>query len=402
MTNMPINHFRDDANSVFAQLNPQHVEQFYAGYQLWTLQQRMAEVQAQIAVLTQQLVENTAHLQRVQPSAIALAALARLQSNGVSDITLLDRLLERGEEWLDRIMQRLTYCEKFDFIRGNYTDWCEHALEGAYDWIDSVEEINAKDVSTPSPLSSSSISTSESDTSNAMQNQTTEELLLQKLMSEEHENNLYAPTVKIPVITLTHTQTIGDASQQAQSNASSPAEISSTEHSEQTEQPANPIDQTHREDHIAALEEVIPGEEDQVPIMQPVTPVAEEVILSENEQMAATQSTTQPVVSAQAAYIPLTDESLVEPVQSEYIPLTDEGLVTASEEPLAEPVQPEDITPPNEEETGANEQVLEEEILPQMQSHQDTDSNGDADADTLPTPKRSLTRRLFAAYFSRR
>src|SRR5260370_19001947 len=49
-------------------------------------------------------------------------------------------MLDRGEAWLDSAMQHLDYSEQFDFIRGNYTEWCEHALEGAYDWIDSLQK----------------------------------------------------------------------------------------------------------------------------------------------------------------------------------------------------------------------------------------------------------------------
>ena len=82
-------------------------------------------------------------LEQVHPSALALATLARLQAHGVSDITVLDRMLERGEEWLNRTMQRLEYCEKIDVISDGYTKWCEHALEGAYDWIDSMQEQEA-------------------------------------------------------------------------------------------------------------------------------------------------------------------------------------------------------------------------------------------------------------------
>src|SRR2546422_325718 len=126
----------DEINSIFSRLDPQHVEHFYQSYQLWTLQQQIAGLQTHITALHQQIAENNERMQQVHPSAIALATLAQLQSHGVTDIDLLDDMLARGETWLDQTMQRLAYCEQFDFIRSNnYTQWCEHALEGAYDWI---------------------------------------------------------------------------------------------------------------------------------------------------------------------------------------------------------------------------------------------------------------------------
>lgn len=174
-------------NSIFARLDPQDVERFYQSYQLWTLQQQIAELQSQITTLHLQIAENNERMQRSHPSAIALATLARLQSHGVTDIDLLDRMLARGEAWLDQTMQRLAYCEQFDFIRNNYTDWCQHALDGAYDWIDSMQN-----------GSSSSQSTSAARTDESL-DEATEEKLLQKLMSEE-EADMLESTLKRPAI----------------------------------------------------------------------------------------------------------------------------------------------------------------------------------------------------------
>src|SRR5438105_13245222 len=111
-------------------------------------------------------------MEMVHPPAIALATMARLQASGVKDLDLLDRMLERGEDWLDRTMQRLDYCEQLDFILDDYTKWCQNALDGAYDWIDSMRE--GSPVSPEVPGADTSI-------------ETTEELLLQKLTSEEEE-----------------------------------------------------------------------------------------------------------------------------------------------------------------------------------------------------------------------
>ena len=125
-------------NHLFTRLNPLDVEQFYTAYQLWSVQQRIHTQQALIDAIQRDIAENAVYLEQAHPSALALATLAHLQTKGVSDITILDRMLERGEEWLDRTMQRLDYCENIDMISGDYTKWCENALDGAYDWIDSM------------------------------------------------------------------------------------------------------------------------------------------------------------------------------------------------------------------------------------------------------------------------
>lgn len=307
MTNASKSYTRDEANAIFAQLNPQDVEQFYASYQLWTLQQRITEVQAQIAFLAQQLADNAEQMQQVHPSAIALAALARLQSNGVNNIDLLDRMLERGEGWLDRTMQRLDYCEKFDFIRGNYTEWCEHALEGAYDWIDSVEETPAGNDSSQSPSSPSvlvSDADADADTSTNMQNQTTEEMLLQKLMSDEDEAAMSAPTLKIAAISPTKTQVSVETPPQDQLPSSSTEQVSSEGQTTQT-------DQSNR---MPAAEEIIPGEHEQSSRAQPVTPGAEEIIVGEHEQsepVTPSSSIPQDIESGHTEFIPVTDEDSI-------------------------------------------------------------------------------------------
>src|SRR5207247_10456301 len=156
----------------------------------WLRQQQIAYMQTLIVRVHQQIAENNRQIQLVHPSSIALASLARLQSNGVTNLDLLDRLLDRGETWLDNTMLHLEYCEKFDFIRGNYTEWCEHALEGAYDWIDSMQELDVADVANndkiptasttgPTPTALTSPQPGESP------NEATEEIFLQKLMSEQ-------------------------------------------------------------------------------------------------------------------------------------------------------------------------------------------------------------------------
>ncbi|HBE24395.1 MAG TPA: hypothetical protein DDW33_01745, partial [Ktedonobacter sp.] len=141
MSNSSEQYTPETINHVFANLQLEDVEQFYTSYRQWLQQRQLADLHTQIATLRQQIVENNLLLQQTHPTPIALATLARLQSNGVTDLDLLDRMLERGEAWLDNTMQQLEYCEQFDFIRDDYSTWCEHALEGAYDWIDSMHKV---------------------------------------------------------------------------------------------------------------------------------------------------------------------------------------------------------------------------------------------------------------------
>ncbi len=184
-------------DDIFAGLNQRDIEQFYAGYQQWHLQQQIATLQTRVDDLYLQIFDITERMQTVQPSAIALATLARLQANGVNDVELLDRMLERGENWLDQTMQRLDYCEQLDdFIRDDYTQWCRHALEGAYDWIGSIQ-----DTSTSSPAE-------ESVAVEVEQVEATTELFLQKLNSDEDEDetSMLETTLKRPAITLSSSE----------------------------------------------------------------------------------------------------------------------------------------------------------------------------------------------------
>jgi len=193
MSNTPGQLSPNEISLLFEKLSPQDVAEFHAGYQQWLRQQQIAYLQTQIVRVHQQIAENNRQIQLVHPSSIALASLARLQSNGVTNLDLLDRLLDRGETWLDNTMLHLEYCEKFDFIRGNYTEWCEHALEGAYDWIDSMRKVSIEATksspqsteSTDQPPSQSPSPASANIETAETLKEATEEILLQKLMSEE-------------------------------------------------------------------------------------------------------------------------------------------------------------------------------------------------------------------------
>jgi hypothetical protein len=160
----------NELSEIYAKLNKQDVEQFCTSYQRWNLQQRSVTLQEQIEDLHREIAANAELMEMIHPPAMALATMARLQASGVKDLNLLDRMLERGEDWLDRTIQRLEYCEQLDFILDDYTQWCQNALDGAYDWIDSMREGGT--------ASSTEVPTGDT---------ATEELLLQKLTSEEEQ-----------------------------------------------------------------------------------------------------------------------------------------------------------------------------------------------------------------------
>jgi hypothetical protein len=225
------------SGDIFGQLNQQDVEEFYIYYQCWNLQRQIEILQNRLIDVRRQMIENNDRRQKVQPTAVELATLARLQSNGVRDIDLLDRMLERGEAWLDRTMQRLDYLEQLDdFISDDYTQWCQHALEGAYDWIDSVLDGNA----TAQPLAATTGATSE-DVNEEELIEATEELFLQKINNDEDEAITQAITMKRPSITATDLEEAVPPGEDAAPEEPLAVENSSTSTNEQPS-PQEPVE----------------------------------------------------------------------------------------------------------------------------------------------------------------
>ena len=174
----------DYTDTIFQRLDAQDVEHFYKSYHFWSLQQRLKMLHTEIGAVQQAITDNGTLMQQLQLSAIALASLAQLQASGVNDLNLLDRMLERGEIWLDHTMQLLEHCEELDVIGGDYTQWCEHALEGAYDWIESINAKNALNTHENEAESPTNSLTTNNKQQTDLQ-EVTEEQLLQKLMSDE-------------------------------------------------------------------------------------------------------------------------------------------------------------------------------------------------------------------------
>ncbi|MBA2676909.1 MAG: hypothetical protein H0U76_00705 [Ktedonobacteraceae bacterium] len=186
-------------DQLFRRLKAEDIEQFYMAYQLWSQRQQIEQLKLQMLSLQRKIDENAASMEQYQPSAIELASLAQLQACGVADTDVLDKMLVRGEEWLDHSIQLLERCEQLDLIGGDYTQWCEHALEGAYDWIDSMsdpnlQEVNAETSKGPEISVESTI-------------EVTEEQLLRKLMSEEGETPEISQEAEIETVaTLSDTE----------------------------------------------------------------------------------------------------------------------------------------------------------------------------------------------------
>lgn len=176
--------FLDQLQMVFATLLPEEVEQFYAAYRQWLLQKRIEDVRQRLMALQEQLDTNETRTRYYRPSPIALASLARLQANGVNDTELLDQILERGETWLDVSMQRLSYCEQFEnFLSDDYTQWCRRALDGAFDWIDSLRMAGIAGENGTMPAA-----TVEEPPPGAEDAGEAEAMLLQKLSAEEEDD----------------------------------------------------------------------------------------------------------------------------------------------------------------------------------------------------------------------
>ena len=209
----------DDLHILFSQLNTQQVETFYKHYQQWQLEQQSIVLQEKIAAIEQQIVDNSVLMQLAQPSPIALATLIRLQSYGVDDVDLLDRMLERGDTWLDHTLQLLEQCERLDVIHGNYTEWCQHALEDAYNWLDSMhnDELPMLERATQAETG----------------DDTTEALLIQRLMSEDE-------TVKVPTSkSLSPMIASQEETKLVESDVSCPSRVSITEEGRDTSGPTD-------------------------------------------------------------------------------------------------------------------------------------------------------------------
>jgi hypothetical protein len=377
-------------DAVFAQLHPQAVEEFYAAYQQWNLQQRITELRQRIGTVREQQADNQQRMQQAQPSPIELAALARLQSNGVSDIELLDAMLERGETWLDQTMQRLNYCEQFeDFISDDYTQWCRRALEGAFDWIDSLREATGQ--AAPSPLETlPEEAPSENEDAGDV-----EALLLQRLATEDDQDDLSWQeeiTLKQTAIKLPPQETGTAAPVEPEPGPAAPT--SAEEYI--TPEDALPVEDTATsEPEQPALVEFAPTEE---------PTASEEELLIEEEQPTLVEfaSSGETVTDEDAPGNRDEQPALIESTAPSELSTTEETLDQVSKQPApAEIAMPPDLPTPEDTDPGAVNEPVEignsapEEAAPHEEQAVPT-SETIAPARNVPR-KRGLIRGFIAA-----
>lgn len=140
---------------LFEQLPLQAMQSVADGYMAWYVTRVTQSLDETIAGRRSELRDNDAKEASYRPAPAELSAIERMQRSGVTGVDLLDRMVEQGEDWLVLTMRRLDHFEKTGLAPKDYSTWCEHALGGAYDWIDH-ERLGASGASAaPSaPLSS--------------------------------------------------------------------------------------------------------------------------------------------------------------------------------------------------------------------------------------------------------
>jgi hypothetical protein len=370
--------FLSQLDTVFVQLNPQAVEEFYTAYQQWHLQQRITELQQRIEMVREQQADNEQRLLETRPPAIALAALARLQSNGVSDIALLDAMLERGESWLDQTMQRLDYFEQFDdFINDDYTKWCQGALEGAFDWIDSLRENTGHDAPTQLEAPPAEESSNSEDAGEV------EALLLQRLATEDEEDELSwqdAVTLKRTAIELPSPETVTTEEEQeppapedvAQRDVETQAHIAEYVPQDEPAQSDEIAIETYVASSTGTEEQIIPDE---------ALPLEESVISeTEPEQPAFIEFAPieEPASGEDELHTGDEQSVLIESAPIEEPSAAESAFDTGNEQPaLVEFAAPPELTPAEETSDLISEQVT----LPEIAIPEDIAAQGTAQSE---------------------
>src|SRR5258708_25761648 len=121
---------------LYEQIRLDAMQQVSDSYMSWYVDRVTRQLDETIAGLRSELRENDAKEASFRPSQNELNAIERLQRSGVTGMDLLDRMVEQGEDWLTAPMRRLRHFERTGLAPKDYSTWCEHALGGAYDWID--------------------------------------------------------------------------------------------------------------------------------------------------------------------------------------------------------------------------------------------------------------------------
>src|SRR5215468_10324449 len=121
---------------LYEQIPLESMQQVSDSYLAWYVDRVTRQLDEHMAALRSELRDNDAKEASYRPSPNELSAIERLQRSGVTGVDLLDRMVEQGEDWLMLTMRRLDHFERTGLAPKDYSTWCEHALSGAYDWID--------------------------------------------------------------------------------------------------------------------------------------------------------------------------------------------------------------------------------------------------------------------------
>jgi hypothetical protein len=121
---------------IYEQIPLEAMQQVSDSYMAWYVDRVTRQLDDTMASLRAELRENDQKEMSYRPSPQELEAIERLQRSGVTGVDLLDRLVEQGDDWLSVTMRRLDHFERTGMAPKDYSTWCEHALSGAYDWID--------------------------------------------------------------------------------------------------------------------------------------------------------------------------------------------------------------------------------------------------------------------------
>jgi hypothetical protein len=133
---------------LYEQIPLESMQQVSESYMAWYVDRVTRHLDETTAGLRAELRENDAKEASFCPTPREQEAIERLKRSGVTGMDLLDRMVEQGEDWLVLTMRRLDHFERTGLAPKDYSTWCEHALSGAYDWIDH-ERIN-QSAGTPS------------------------------------------------------------------------------------------------------------------------------------------------------------------------------------------------------------------------------------------------------------
>lgn len=121
---------------IYEQIPLEAMQQVSDSYMAWYVDRVTRQLDDTMSSLRSELRENDQKEASFRPSPQELEAIERLQRSGVTGVDLLDRMVEQGDEWLGVTMRRLDHFERTGLAPKDYSTWCEHALGGAYDWID--------------------------------------------------------------------------------------------------------------------------------------------------------------------------------------------------------------------------------------------------------------------------